>query len=408
MKDKDLKGKYGTEAEHLWRLGKDKETSGLTWADIADVMNKTWRSDESEYYTESAYRKRFTMANEMFESVIKPEMEGAMKDAETYADAIRQERERLYEEKVRMWDARRAYSKSMRDVARHNDTMELIQEELRRQALERYGEPEPAVYTGATDNDLLCCLSDIHYGIQFDSYTGKYNSDIAKARMSEYAARIIEVGERHGSQNLYVTLLGDQLSGIIHPSIQIENRENIIQQVMGASMMIADFIFELSQHFCNVYVNSVAGNHSRIQPKDVATKDERLDNLIIWYLHSKFENYPTISVTPFDKNIDSTVAEFVIRGKRFISVHGDYDPFTDAAMAKFVMWLGELPYAILSGHMHTPSFKDVSSVMCVQSGSLCGSGDDYTVGKRLRGYPSQTVLVVGDDGVDAIYPMRLK
>lgn len=404
---KDLKKEFNTEAEHLWHLGKNKDATGMTWAEIADTMNKAWRSDEDEYYTESAYRKRYTMASEMFESVIKPEMEHTMKDAKSYAEEIRKERELLYGEKVRMWDARRAYNKSIRDVARHRDTLELIMDELKRQAHERYGDPEAPVYLGETDNDLLCCLSDIHYGIEFDSHTGKYNSEIAKSRIMEYANKIIQIGERHGSQDVYVTLLGDQLSGIIHPSIQIENRENIIQQVMGVSGIISDFVFILSQHFSHVYVNGVAGNHSRIQPKDVAVKDERLDNLIIWHLHTKFTDYPNITVTPYQENLDSTVAEFIIRDKRFLSVHGDYDPFTDSAMAKFVLWLGEIPYAVLSGHMHTPSFKDVSTVMCIQSGSLCGSGDNYTVGKRLRGYPSQTVVVVTDDGIDAMYPVRL-
>ena len=56
--------------------------------------------------------------------------------------------------------------------------------------------------------------------------------------------------------------------------------------------------------------------------------------------------------------------------------------------------------------MHTHAYRE-STVVCVQSGSLCGSGDDYTVERRLSGRPSQAACVVNDNGVVTQYPVRL-
>ena len=396
---------FETEEQHLWWLGNNKDRLGLTWEEVANTLNKRWRKDETEYFTESAYRKKFTYAKEVFDAAIKPEVEKTMKDAGTYVDSIQAERERLYEEKVKVWDARRAYNKSMRDVARHTDTFSLLEEAIAAQGVERYPE---ITTTAASDGstDLICCLSDIHYGIEFDSYTGKYNSVIAKTRIMQYAAELIKIGERHKSKNVYVAMLGDQISGNSHFSIAIENKENILEQIMGVSAIIGDFIYALAGYFDNVYINSVGGNHSRIQPKDMAVKDERLDNLIIWYLQAKFEHInKKVHVVPLKDNIDTTVAEIIVRGKEYIAVHGDYDPFTEAGMAKLVLWLGKKPYAILSGHMHTHTYRE-TSVVCIQSGSMCGSGDDYTVERRLRGRPSQAACVINDDGIEALYPVR--
>lgn len=39
-----------------------------------------------------------------------------------------------------------------------------------------------------------------------------------------------------------------------------------------------------------------------------------------------------------------------------------------------------------------------NDVKMIQSGSLAGSGDDFTVQKRLVGKPNQTTLVCNEDG----------
>ena len=54
-----------TEEETLFRIGSAKRDGLLdaTWQDIADFMNPTFRKDETEYRSESAYRKKYKNAS---------------------------------------------------------------------------------------------------------------------------------------------------------------------------------------------------------------------------------------------------------------------------------------------------------------------------------------------------------
>ena len=53
-----------TEAQYLWRIGnaKDKGLIDIGWDEIADIMNREFRADESEYRTEASYRKPYQQA----------------------------------------------------------------------------------------------------------------------------------------------------------------------------------------------------------------------------------------------------------------------------------------------------------------------------------------------------------
>ena len=43
----------------------------------------------------------------------------------------------------------------------------------------------------------------------------------------------------------------------------------------------------------------------------------------------------------------------------------------------------------------------------VRGGSLAGSGDAFTIEKRLSGKPSQMVCVCSSAGIEAYYPVEL-
>ena len=95
-------------------------------------------------------------------------------------------------------------------------------------------------------------------------------------------------------------------------------------------------------------------------------------------------------------------------GKKYVAIHGDFDVCTESGIAKLITWLGYKPYAVLCGHKHTSGMMDVAKIQIIQSGCLCGSGDDYTTQNRLSCDPFQTVLVCDSNGIYGIYPIRLK
>jgi predicted phosphodiesterase len=113
------------------------------------------------------------------------------------------------------------------------------------------------------------------------------------------------------------------------------------------------------------------------------------------------------NITVIDESIDDTLSTFLVREKLYFAIHGDFDSTSDTSIAKLCLWAKMTPYCILCGHKHYPAMEDVSGIKIIQSGCLCGSGDEYTRQKRLTGKPSQTVLVVNDKGIKCCYPIEL-
>ena len=158
----------------------------------------------------------------------------------------------------------------------------------------------------------------------------------------------------------------------------------------------------------NIYITNVSGNHSRIDKKEDALHDERLDDLIKWAVDILLHHVDNILTYGTENgNFDNGIALMKIRGKNYVNVHGDYDSYTRSGVSNLLMMLGFIPYAITFGHMHTCAVDECNGIKMIRGGSLAGSGDSYTVEKRLTGKPSQMVCVCTDKGVEAYYTVEL-
>ena len=323
---------------------------------------------------------------------------------EEYLNKIRLEKQEIQKEKRKLFDERLDINRRLREESRLETTIEKFESMLACIGNERYISYVPRENKSA--DDIIVCLSDLHIGATFYGFDGYYDSNIAKDRLNKYLSEIIEIQNMHKAENCTVVLLGDIISGAIHKSISVTNKENVIEQVKLACEYISDFVYELGKHFNTVEVRGVSGNHSRIEEKEDALLGERLDTLIIWFVKSMLKNVPNINVE--DENIDDTLSTFFVRDKLYYGVHGDFDNVNTNSVGKLVLWSKNTPYCILCGHKHYPAMSDVSGVKVVQSGSMAGSGDEFTRQKRLTGEPSQTVLVVNNKGIKCQYPIVLK
>lgn len=398
----ELERKEGeTEIQYLWRIGKMVDAGKVgSWKEITPTLNKQLREDD-EYYDESAYRKKYQAAKKFYEEIFsKQGNEEFQKEQEELLREIKKER-------VKLRDERTESNKGIRIEARVEDKLDYLEKYLLNQGKVDYKPLSPAERAEIaikSDNDLIIMLSDLHIGQTFYSAWGQYDLDIAKNRMNQYLNEIITIRDRHNSENCFVTLQGDMISNSIHKTIAITNRENVIEQVIEASEMVTGFLAELSKVFSKVTVIGVVGNHSRIDKKEDALKDERLDTIIEWYAKSKLENFENIE---FIEAIDNTINTFCIRDKFYIAVHGDYDRFDVNGVSKLCTMVGFFPYCILFGHRHFPATTEINGVKLVQSGSFPGSGDDHTIELRLSGKPSQTVLVCNENGIQCNYTVEL-
>lgn len=392
------------EEQYLWRVGqlKDSGVLNMDWDELAERINKEWRTDEDEYRTSSAYRKPYNQAKRFYEAGVFSKF-----DEDEYVDKLNEQKRELEKSKVAYRDERSAWNKQNRIEARIEEKLDNLERELQDIGKSLYDVPKN-VSVRCGDNSLIVMLSDLHTGQTFDSPFGQYNTQILKYRMSKLLSKVIAIGNRHNSVMVNVVLLGDQISGNIHNTIQVSNRENVIEQIKIASEIISNFCVELSKVFGFVNVYEVAGNHSRlVSNKELAVHDERLDNLITWIVKQMTSHIENIKIHDDDNRIDSGISMFELYGKDYVAVHGDYDVLNKTGVGNLSMMLGKIPYAIMNGHNHFPSNTDVNGVKVIQGGSMAGSGDDYTIEKRLSGKPNQTVLVCDEDGIDCIYNVEL-
>lgn len=375
---------------------KANHTIDLEWQEIIDKYGLDIHYDTLRKATQTIFGGAFV--SEYFKS------KQAEKNDDSYLDEIRAEKQEIRKEKQRLFDERTALNKTLRENARIEEDLSKLEVLIKNNGAVTLPKVENII--DESDNDLFIALSDFHLEIKTDNYFGSYDSDIATQRLSQYLNKIIKIKELHNSENAYILLLGDLLNGEIHFTTQLENRENVTEQVQKTAEIISAFVYELSKHFKCVYVNGVAGNHSRTSFKDQVLRGNRLDNLIPWYMKAKLSHIDNIKFID-DQNYDATIGCCTVRGKEYLMVHGDFDSFSEKGVSKLVMMLGFKPTAIFYGHLHRCSFDDIAGVKIIRSGSFSGTSDDYTISKRLSGQPSQMVCVVDSNGINACYPVQL-
>lgn len=309
----------------------------------------------------------------------------------------------IQKESQRLKDQRTAFNKVIRERARQEELNDLIAATVASGNLPSLN-CEPATFT-ASENDLMVSFNDPHYGAFVRNAWGSYDADECAAMIRRYVTRILEIAKTHSAQNCYIWANGDLISGNIHHTIAVTNRENLIEQVMGISELLAEFIAELSRHFDHVGFISVSGNHSRIDTKDRALAEERLDDLVEWYLRARMHGFTNVIIGYGDR-IDPTMYVMNVRGQNYVGIHGDFDP-TPSHIQSLVTMAGVPTHAVLMAHKHHNSYDTVQGVKVVMGGSFVGM-DSYCVQRRIYGSPEQMVLVVNDKGIMCSYDVNLK
>lgn len=374
------------------------------------LEDKTFADFDYSELSESVYGKEYSsdVARRMFygskrtielldkERINSTNSDGMIEEIDSKIIELRKERQKFF-------DMRNAFNKVVRDRSREEELNEILVSAAQSGALPVL-EYEPC-FIEQSDNDLLVSLNDMHYGASINNAWNTYNPEICRQMLCDYLDKIIQIAERHGSENCYVFNNGDSIHGRIHLTVQLANKENVVQQVKGVSELIAEFLAELSKHFRTVTFVSVAGNHSRLDTKDNSAIDERLDDLVDWYLSSRLQNFDNIIIGS-DKRIDSTMYLLDIRGKTYCGVHGDYD-INQAKIASLQTMAQRPLYAVLLGHLHHNKVDAVQGVKTIMAGSFLGM-DDYCIQKRIYGKPEQIVCVCDDKGVACYYDVDLQ
>lgn len=378
--------------ELIYRIRQDKEKIG-TWQDVANIINELTGDD----YGESTYRKKYQSFQKMLSA-----NQSKFADSESQLREIEDQIRELERMKIQFRDERRSWNKQNYENSRFDEVMNLLIERMDNFAKTDFTSHSAPLIDG--EKNMIVCLSDLHIGQCFLSYFGEFNSDIAKERLQKYMNEILNIARDNHVKKAYVFMLGDNISNSLHKTIEVSNKENVIDQLKLSIEYISSFCYELTKHFEHVYLASASGNHSRLQAKDLAQHSERLDAFIAWDVCRTLQ-YVDNFHSLLHRSIDDGIADVNIDGKTYLLIHGDYDTPTKSGYLNLSNAVGFFPDYICCGHRHFCFYSQESKF--IQSGSLASSGDDYCVEKRLSGKASQMVCIVDKTGVKSVHPVML-
>ena len=389
--------KNETEEQYLWKIGQLVDSGKIeSWKSINDTVNTELGIEEENWRDESSFRKRYQAGKKFYENCFS-KMKG-----EDYAQEVTVMKRELERARIKFRDERRSWNKQNFMDTRFDEVMDILEERLDDFAKVDFT-PHPSPVVDGEDS-MIICLSDLHIGQCFSSYFGEFDSDIAKARLQKYMNELLKIAKLNKVKNAYVCMLGDNISNSLHKTIEVSNKENVIDQLKLSIEYITSFCYELTKHFENVYLASASGNHSRLQAKDLAQHSERLDAFIAWdvcrTLKSQ-ENFHSL----LHCSIDDGIAMIDIDDKSYLLIHGDFDATNKQGYMKLANMIESFPEYVLCGHRHFCSYSQDTKF--IQSGSLAGSGDDYYIEKRLKGHASQMVCICDKTGIKGLFPIIL-
>lgn len=393
------KEKYENDEQFIWRLcqAKDSGLLDMNWNEVADIIN--WELDMGDMpFTASAYRKPYQQAKRFYDA-------GVFGDIDESAETVAQKHE-LEKEKVKLRDERNELKRMLREQARKESYREQIERTIKEFVAKPLDYDKNKKFAGVVNggNDLVCTFFDVHAGMHVDNALNVFNEDVLRERINRYLDEILEIRERHGSENITV-ILSELINGYIHPTLRIENNQNLIEQFLTVMSYVSDFLGELAYYFCNVDVYCAPGNHSRLTPnKDQSLRGENMDLLALPYLRARLQNIK--NVTMHDNEFDEVLAMFDVRGHKIVAAHGDRTNM-GSIVEKMTMYIGYKPEIIYVGHMHTNAMITSYDTKVIQAGSFAGGGDQFVMDKMLRGRPEQVVSVISDDSLECNYDIKL-
>lgn len=372
----------------------DKTFSDIDYSELSEPLyGQQYSSDHTRKMMHGSLKTLELMEKECIDGITDGDV---LSDMDAKMVELKKERQKFF-------DQRAALNKIIRERSRQEELNEILLAAVRDGDLPSLDyQPNNISHT---DKTLLVGLNDIHYGIDINNRWNIYNPDVCRVMLCAYIDKIVEIADIHKTSDCIVFCNGDLISGNIHHTIQLANKENVVNQVKGISELLSEFLAELSKHFATVKFISIAGNHSRIDTKDRSPLDERLDDLIEWYLDARLQNFDNVIVGCQEK-IDNTMYLIDIHGKTYCGVHGDLGNGHANISAIQAMAQRDV-YAILCGHKHHNMIDEVQGVKIVMSGSFIGM-DDFCIKKRIFGRPEQLVCVCDDTGIVCHYDISFQ
>lgn len=340
-------------------------------------------------YATDNWRKFYYVISKML-PLIESDIELEVTD-ETRLEQLTQKEQDAYKAAVRLRDQRRELRKWQTSEARYEHLVSILKDELqdcKNLDVMPYGEYRNL---DVCKDTAVLMLSDWHAGAIIDNQFNFYDFEVLKDRAKRIFEKTIAYSIQHSVKDLYVEVNGDMIHGLINVSNRVQSEEDVIQQIIYVSKVLAELINGLKPFYQRITVVSTLGNHGRMfQDKTACVTKENFEKLIEELLKLRLDDEISLISTHSE---DFT--HYKIGDKVICVSHGHNDKLS-TVVKDFCVLYKNVPDEIHLGHTH--AFKDINDcdIMVTVNGSLQGT-DDFALSIRKHTRPSQTLIVYGDD-----------
>ena len=398
MNSKYLRKENEEDLDYAMRLidiKKEERPDDLDWGDIVELLgldlnkDSLRKSQDTIFGGIAVYKK---MKDK--ELISKPS---------DYQQEVQIQLQELKKERIRLSDERAALNRRLRNEARKESMHDLITECAQSLKTED-NKIKPVCVEEEFEKAAILTLSDFHFGLEINEFNNVYNADVFYQRLNKILGKTIEYIQLNKVRTLYVLGLGDYMSGIIHTTTRIENRENIVQQVIKVSEALSQMLTELSK-FVEIYYYDVTDNHGRVFPnKDDWENEDNFSLFVRWYLDARFKDNEYIHIMQNTYSNEIGVVE--IFGRNYAFTHGHRDKISNIVQNLSLM-TKKFYDAIFMAHCHHYEANEIHGTYVYMNGTLSGT-DMYANNERKTSNPSQNLFILNfNDGIECQYLIKL-
>lgn len=181
-------------------------------------------------------------------------------------------------------------------------------------------------YSRDAEEVAVALLSDLQTG----KITPDYNTEVCRARVMEYARKIVKITQvqrsDHPVRECVVPMLGDMVEGVdIFPGQQWLIDSTLYRQVFDSTpTIVVDFLRYLLAHFDTVRVEAVQGNHGRIGRKGMFGPEDNSDRMVYRVIKLMMRDEPRLEFNMADPEGERAWYKILHIGSySALLIHGD-------------------------------------------------------------------------------------
>ncbi len=318
--------------------------------------------------------------------------------------ALEKKHQELFKEKVRMQDQKRMITTAKRREARgehlRDEVIKAVREAIPTKPLINYEKYK----TDNSQNEAALLLSDWHIGQNTCNNMNVFNDAELKNRILELTVKTQQYCELNKVKKIHIFTLGDLVNGLIHVSTRINNEENVIQQTVKASELLASLVYTLSTSVPEVHVYFSRGNHDRVHANMKENIDEEsFFDLLKYIVTEKLSGKKGIIC--HENEDDPEIITTEIAGHVVFAEHGHKDKPMKVA-ERLQTFLRRMADFIFLGHYHSAMEVEQNGTEVVVNGSLCGT-DNFAASIRKNSQAVQKLLIINPTGRLCTYNIAL-